>query len=147
MKISILILFFYLSQNLNCQVINSDDLPFKIIGNRTVALPENYYKVNMKGFAYVILIIDKNCNLVNFSISSINLKDSAGNNVVKYYDASSVSIIVNSKYGNFNKEYYPVFIRDLYDRINALVKKLKLEYGNIDIIKDNNPIGVRIQIE
>lgn len=147
MKIKLLILITLFSSLFICQKQEDEGFfPYKITGNRTLNLPDNYFAENMKGYAIVTVIIDDTCNLLNFAINIISIQNKKGNNAIKFEDDKVFDMIRKKEYELFTKVYYPSFLHDLYEQLKKTLNNLEFSYEEKKYLREVNTAMLKIYI-
>lgn len=127
---------------MNCQEkqnIHYQEVPYKVSGNKQMSLPANCLLDDMKGIALVNLLIDDNSKLLNFAIVRITISDEEKENAIHYFDNNVYTFISTNKIELFRKNYYPIYIQNLYEHIEMNINNFKIEYDeNIEREKINS---------
>lgn len=152
MKLKLFLLFFVLaSVVLYCQDkknIHGEVPPYKVIGNRTLNLSSNFFTSDMKGTASLVLIIDRKCNLINFAIVKISVSDEKKENVFNFWDSNVLETLAENRFAIIKKDYYPLYVQNLYDLIKEVLNNLKIEYSSdTKDLKDVNELSLLIKVE
>ena len=121
-------------------------VPYNVTGKTIITLPENVLGKEMKGRAIVTLALDDKCNLLSFIITSISLQNTDNDNILRYSNKLGYEDIFIRNISTYKCEWYPLYMRFLFDYIADCINKLQFIYSGEGLINKKNFLFIKIEI-
>ncbi len=122
--------------------------PFKISGNEPLQLSNTYFMKGMKGSARILLVIDRQCNILNYALIRVSVSDDDKNNIFYFWNEEVFKTISANPFVKLEKNIYPLYIHSFFEILSAHLRNLKISLSqNTSELKDINEISFLIKIE